>query len=58
VRVAEDRGASLLLFESEEAARAVAEQIPREQAGGATMVEGLEVGEVVEHASRAASSIG
>jgi hypothetical protein len=38
VRVAEDRGASLLLFESEEAARAVAEQIPREQAGGATMV--------------------
>jgi len=49
VRVAEDRGASMLLFESEEAARAVADQIPRQQ-DGVTTVESIEVGEVVERA--------
>ena len=50
VRVAEDRGVSVVVYESEEAARAAADQIPRDQASGATTVESIEVGEVVEHA--------
>jgi hypothetical protein len=49
VRVAEDQGTSVIVFESEEAARSVADQIPTPPAEAAT-INSTEVGEVVEHA--------
>jgi hypothetical protein len=49
VRVAEDKGASMLVFESEEAARAAAERIVPPE-GGAVTPDSVAVGEVVAHA--------
>ena len=49
VRLAEDKGTSMLVFDSEEAARAVADQIVAQPSGAATP-DSVEVGEVVAHA--------
>jgi hypothetical protein len=46
VRVAEDKGTSIVVFESEEAARAMAEQVTPAPDGSVT-VDSIEVGEVV-----------
>ena len=46
----DDRVTSMLFFESEDVARAMADQIPRESPGGVTTVESIEVGELVETA--------
>jgi hypothetical protein len=47
VRLAEDRGASVVVFESEEAANAAREQV---QPPPGVTIESAEVGEVVAHA--------
>jgi hypothetical protein len=49
VRVAENRGASIVAFESEEAAQAAAERIATRPPEAVT-VDSVEVGEVVAHA--------
>jgi hypothetical protein len=48
VRLEGDRGTSMLVFESEEAARAMADQLARPPEDVVTL-ESVEVGEVVEH---------
>ena len=51
VRVSEDTGTSMLVFESEEAAKAVAEQArTNAPPADAVTMNSIEVGEVVEHA--------
>ena len=49
VRIGENQGRSVVIFESEEAARAVAEQVAATPPPGAK-VDSVDVGEVVEHA--------
>ncbi len=49
VRLEENKGTSMLVFESEEAARAVADQINPPPSGAVTL-NSVDVGEVVEHA--------
>jgi len=49
VRLAENKGASIAIFESEEAARAMAEQVAPAPDGSVTP-ESVEVGEVVNQA--------
>jgi len=49
VRLEGNQGASMLVFESEEAARAMAEQVTPPPSGVVTL-NSVEVGEVVEHA--------
>ena len=49
VRLDDNHGTSTLVFESEEAARGVAEQISPPPSG-AVALDSVEVGEVVEHA--------
>jgi hypothetical protein len=49
VRAQEDQGRSVIVFDSEEAARTVADQI-RTQPGEAVTLESVDVGEVVAHA--------
>ena len=48
VRLAEDKGMSIVVFESEEAARAMAEQVTPPPDGSIT-ANSVEVGEVVAH---------
>jgi hypothetical protein len=48
VRVAEDKGVSIVIFDSEEAARAMAEQVSPPPDGSVT-ANSVEVGEVVAH---------
>jgi len=51
VRVSEDTGTSMLVFESEEAAQAMAEQVrTNPPPTDAVTMNSIEVGEVVEHA--------
>jgi hypothetical protein len=51
VRLDENNGAGMLVFESEEAAQAVAEQIrTNPPAGSAVTITSIQVGEVVAHA--------
>jgi heme-degrading monooxygenase HmoA len=51
VRVSEDTGTSMLVFESEEAAQAMAEQVrTNPPPTDAVTMNTIEVGEVVEHA--------
>ena len=51
VRVGEDSGISMLIFESEEAAQAGAEQLKNNPPpGNAATINSVENGEVVEHA--------
>ena len=50
VRIAEDQGTGVIVFESEDAARTMADQMPRQTPGDVTTVDSIEVGEVVEHA--------
>jgi hypothetical protein len=49
VRIAEDRGTSVVVFESEEAARGAGEQIAAVPSGAVTL-DSVDVGEVVAHA--------
>jgi hypothetical protein len=49
VRLEGNQGTSMLVFESEEAARAMAEQVSPPPSGAVTL-DSVEVGEVVEHA--------
>ncbi|MDQ3587399.1 MAG: hypothetical protein M3433_07715 [Actinomycetota bacterium] len=49
VGIEEDQGRSMLVFESEDAARGVANQIASPP-NGAVTVDSVDVGEVVEHA--------
>ena len=49
VRVGDDQGTSVVVFETEDAARAVADRIPAMPNPGAT-VDSVDVGEVVERA--------
>jgi len=49
VRTGEDKGTSIAVFESEEAARAVAERVVAPPSGAATP-DRVDVGEVVAHA--------
>jgi hypothetical protein len=49
VRTAVDKGMSLVVFESEEAARAMADQVVAPPSGAATL-DSLDIGEVVAHA--------
>jgi hypothetical protein len=48
VRLAEGKGTSIVVFESEEAARAMAEQVTPPPDGSVT-ADSVEVGEVVAH---------
>ena len=51
VRLGESSGTSMLIFESEEAARAGAEQLKSNPPpGNAVTINSVEIGEVVEHA--------
>lgn len=51
VRLGEDSGTSMLIFESEEAAQAAAEQLrSNPPGGGAVTINSIEIGEVVERA--------
>ena len=49
VRIADDQGRGTIVFESEEAARAVAEQVTNNP-GGEVTFDSVDVGEVVESA--------
>jgi hypothetical protein len=51
VKLGENTGTAMLVFESEEAARAAAEQLRKNPpAGDAVTIDSIEVGEVVERA--------
>ncbi len=51
VKLGENIGTSMLIFESEEAAQAAAEQLrSNPPAGDAVSINSIEIGEVVEHA--------